>query len=216
MQTTETQSSRLTRTLLTCGVLTGPVFFAVASVQALTRPGYDIRLNAISQLSLGELGWMQITSFLLAGLLAVAAASGVRRKLKGQKGGAWGALLTGTFGLGLIVAGIFPPDPAFGFPPGAPEGPAMPMSGIAALHAVGFFVSMLSLIVNCFVFVRRFGSTGQRGWLVYSVVSAVATVALIALTNVFMSWAGVIVALAGAVAFGWVSAVSAGLRVSYS
>jgi hypothetical protein len=206
-------SSRLTKTLLLCGTLTGPLFFAVAIVQALTRPGFNIRLNAISQLSLGDLGWIQIASFLLTGLLAVACAIGVRRLLKGQKGGTWGALLIGTFGLGLLVAGIFPADPGFGFPPGAPEGPDMPMSGHATLHAVGFFLSMLSLIVNCFVFVRRFGSTGQRGWLVYSVVSAVATVALIALPNVFMSWAGVIVALAGAVAFGWVSAVAAGLRL---
>jgi hypothetical protein len=206
-------SSRLTKTLLLCGTLTGPLFFAVAIVQALTRPGFNIRLNAISQLSLGDLGWIQIASFLLTGLLALACAIGVRRQLKGQKGGTWGALLVGTFGLGLIVAGIFRADPGFGFPPGAPAGPAMPMSGGATLHAVGFFLSMLSLIVNCFVFVRRFGSTGQRGWLVYSVVSAVATVALIALPNVFMSWAGVIVALAGAVAFGWVSAVAAGLRL---
>ena len=205
-------SSRLTKTLLLCGTLTGPLFFAVAIVQALTRPGFNIRLNAISQLSLGDLGWIQIASFLLTGLLALACAIGVRRQLKGQKGGTWGALLVGTFGLGLIVAGIFPADPGFGFPPGAPAGPAMPMSGHATLHAVGFFLSMLSLIVNCFVFVRRFGSTGQRGWLVYSVVSAVATVVLIGLTNVLMSWAGVIVALAGAVAFGWVSAVAARLR----
>ncbi len=205
-------SSRLTKTLLLCGTLTGPLFFAVAIVQALTRPGFNIRLNALSQLSLGDLGWIQIASFLLTGLLALACAIGVRRQLKGQKGGTWGALLVGTFGLGLLVAGIFRADPGFGFPPGAPAGPAMPMSGGATLHAVGFFLSMLSLIVNCFVFVRRFASTGQRGWLVYSVVSAVATVALIALTNVFMSWAGVIVALAGAVAFGWVSAVAAGLR----
>lgn len=206
-------NSRLTKTLLLCGTLTGPLFFAVAIVQALARPGFNVRLNALSQLSLGDLGWIQIASFLLTGLLAVACAIGVRRLLKGQKGGTWGALLVGTFGLGLLVAGIFPADPGFGFPPGAPEGPAMPMSGHATLHAVGFFLSMLSLIVNCFVFVRRFGSTGQRGWLVYSVVSAVAAVALIALPNLFMSWAGAIVALAGAVAFGWVSAVAAGLRL---
>jgi len=77
---------------------------------------------------------------------------------------------------------------------------------------VGFFLSMLSLIVNCFVFVRRFGATGERGWLAYSVASAVATIALIALTNLFMSWAGAIVALAGAVAFAWVSAIAAHLR----
>ena len=119
-----------TKVLLSCGILTGPLFFVVAIIQALTRPGYNIRLVAISQLSLGDLGWIQITSFLLTGLLAVACATGVRRLLKGQKGGAWGALLVGTFGLGLIVAGVFPPDPGFGFPPGAPGGPGpMPTSG---------------------------------------------------------------------------------------
>ncbi len=212
----DSRDSGLTRALLVCGTLTGPLFFAVAIIQALTRPGYNIRVNAISQLSLGDLGGIQIASFLLTGLLAVAGAIGVRRMLKGQKGGTWGALLVGTFGLGLIVAGIFPPDPAFGFPPGAPAGAAMPMSGHASLHAVGFFLSMLSLIVNCFVFVRRFGSLGQRGWLAYSIISPVATIILIALTNVFMSWAGVIVALAGAVAFGWVTATSARLRSELS
>lgn len=212
----DSRDSGLTRALLACGIVTGPLFFAVAIIQAFTRPGYNIRLNAISQLSLGDVGWIQITSFLLTGLLAVACAIGVRRVLKGQKGGIWGALLIGTFGLGLIVAGIFPPDPGFGFPPGAPAGAVVPMSGQATLHAVGFFVSMLSLIVNCFVFVRRFGSLGQRGWVVYSVVSAVATLVLIALTNLFVSWAGVIVALAGAVAFGWVSATAARLRVELS
>ena len=209
----DSRASGVTRGLLVCGIFTGPLFFAVAIIQALTRPGYNIRLNAISQLSLGDLGGIQIASFLITGLLAVACAIGARRMLKGQKGGSWGALLIGTFGLGLIVAGIFPPDPGFGFPPGAPAGPGpMPMSVHADLHAVGFFVSMLSLIGNCFVFVRRFGSLGQRGWMIYSIVSGVATLALIALTNVFMSWAGVIVALAGAVAFGWVTATAAQLR----
>jgi len=212
MPETEKQTQGLTRALLTCGILTGPIFFAVAIVQALVRPGFDIRVNALSQLSLGELGWIQIASFLITGLLAVAAAVGVRRKLRGQKAGTWGAILTGTFGLGLLVAGIFTADPGFGFPPGAPEGPAMPMSGHASLHAAGFFLSMLSMIVSCFVFARRFGTAGRIGWAVYSVVSAVATVLLIALTNLLMGIAGVIVALAGAVAFGWVSAVAARLR----
>lgn len=208
----DSRDSGLTRALLACGAFTGPLFFAVAIVQALTRPGYNIRLNAISQLSLGDLGGIQIASFLLTGMLAVACAIGMRRMLKGQKGGTWGALLVGTFGLGLIVAGIFPPDPAFGFPPGAPAGPATTMSGHASLHALGFFISMISAIANCFVFVRRFGSVGQRGWLIYSIVSGVSVPILIALTNLFMSWAGVIVALAGAVAFAWVTAASTRLR----
>ena len=159
----------LTRALLACGIITGPLFFAIAIIQIIIRPGYNILQNAISQLSLGDLGWIQIISFIVTGLLAVACAIGVRRMLKGKKGGTWGALLIGTFGFGLIVAGIFPPDPAFDFPPGAPPGPAMPMSGHATLHAIGFFISMLSMIIDSFVFVRRFRALRQRGWAIYCV-----------------------------------------------
>ncbi len=202
----------LTRALLTCGTITGPLFFALAIIQVITRPGYNICQNAISQLSLGDLGWIQIISFIVTGLLAVACAIGVRRMLKGQKGGTWGALLIGTFGLGLIVAGIFPPDPAFGFPPGAPAGPAMPMSSHAMLHAVGFFISMLSMIIDSFVFARRFRALRQPGWVIYCVASGVAVPILIALTSAMMSWAGVIVASAGAVAFGWVSVLAVRLK----
>jgi hypothetical protein len=212
MEATSRDVSKTTRAFLLCGIFTGPLFFVVAIIQALTRPGYDIRHNAISQLSLGDLGWIQITSFILTGLLAVACAIGVRRTLKGQRGGAWGALLIGTFGLGLLVAGIFPPDPGFGFPPGAPAGPATPMSGHATGHALGFFISMLSAIINCFVFARRFGSVGARGWVVYSIISGIAAPVLIALSIALMSWSGVIVALAGAVVFGWVTATAARLR----
>ncbi len=208
----DSRGSGLTRVLLSCGIITGPLFFAVAIIQAITRPGYNIRQNAISQLNLGDLGWIQITSFVLTGLLAVASAIGVRRMLKGQKGGAWGALLIGTFGLGLIIAGIFPPDPAFGFPPGTPAGPTASMSGHASLHALGFFISMLSAIADSFVFVRRFGALPARGWAGYSVATGVAAPVLIVLSILFVGWSGVIVALAGAVVFGWVSAISARLR----
>lgn len=207
-----TDPDRLTPRLLACGIAAGPVFFAVAIGQALTRPGYDIRRNAISQLSLGDLGWIQITSFIVTGLLAAACSFGVRRELMGQRGGTWGALLIGTFGLGLIIAGIFPPDPAFGFPPGAPAGQVTPMSTHADLHALGFFLSMLSTIAGVIVFARRFRSLGERGWVAYLVASAVAAPVLVALSAAFMSWTGVTVALAGAVMFGWVAAVAARLR----
>src|SRR6266536_1912099 len=61
---------RVTRALLACGMVAGPLFFSVAIIQAVTRPGYNIRQNAISQLSLGDLGWIQMASFILTGLLA--------------------------------------------------------------------------------------------------------------------------------------------------
>src|SRR5438094_9742868 len=103
-----------------------------------------------------------------------------RRALAGQRGGTWGPRLIGMFGVGLIIAGLFPPDPGFGFPPGAPAGPVMPMSSHAMLHAVGFFVSMLGAIAGTVVFARRFAARGETGWVADRVVAALATPALIA------------------------------------
>ncbi len=42
----------------------------------------------------------------------------------------------------------------------------------------------------------------QQGWAMYCAASGVAVLILVALSSAMMSWAGVIVALAGAVAFG--------------
>jgi hypothetical protein len=194
-------------------MITGPLFYGVAIIQAFTRPGFHLGQNPISQLSLGDLGWIQIANFLLTGLLAVAYAIGVRRMLRGQRGGTWGALLIGSFGLGLILDGIFPPDPAYGFPPGTPAGwAAMPPSDHATLHALGFYVSMLSAIIASFVFARRFSSVKKRGWVIYCVASAVAIPVLFVMSILIMSWLGVIRALLGAVVFGWVSATAAVLR----
>ena len=189
-----------------------PLFFAVALLQSVTRAGFDIRQNAISLLSLGDLGWIQMANFVITGVLSVACAFGVRRVLGSQRAGTWGPLLFGGYGVGLIIAGLFPPDPAFGFPPGAPSGPPVGMSSHAALHAVGFFVSFLSLIADSFVFARRFSSLQKRGWVIYCIATGIAAPLLVVLSGLIMSWTGVIVALAGAVAFGWASATSARLR----
>jgi len=137
-----------TKVLLLCGILTGPLFLVVAIIQAITRSGYNVRLNAVSQLSLGDRGWIQITSFLLAGLLGVRCATGVRRLLKGQKGEGWAALLDGTFGLGLIVGAVFSPER-----PHATE------------HAAGFFLSMFpsSLTASFFCAVS---TRLEKGWAV--------------------------------------------------
>jgi hypothetical membrane protein len=155
-----------TKVLLLCGILTGPLFLVVAIIQAITRSGYNVRLNAVSQLSLGDRGWIQITSFLLAGLLGVRCATGVRRLLKGQKGEGWAAFLDGTFGLGLIVGAVFSPDPGFGLLPR--PGRSRPHSHErphATQHAAGFFLSMFpsSLTASFFCAVS---TRLEKGWAV--------------------------------------------------
>src|SRR5947207_11878704 len=71
----------VTRALLNAGVVAGPLFIVVAFAQAFTRPGFDLRRHAISMLSLGDLGWIQVANFVLTGLLVVALAVGMRRAL---------------------------------------------------------------------------------------------------------------------------------------
>jgi hypothetical protein len=49
-----------------------------------------------------------------AGMFAFAA--GVQRSLDSTSG----PVLLAVFGFGLLIAGLFPPDPVRGYPPGAP------------------------------------------------------------------------------------------------
>jgi hypothetical protein len=73
----EKQAEKLTRALLACGVASGPLFYIVAAAQMFTRPGFDIRHHAISLLSLGDLGWVQTSNFILTGVLALLCAVGM-------------------------------------------------------------------------------------------------------------------------------------------
>src|SRR5215510_9930556 len=105
------------RALLASGAVAGPFFTISVVLQILTRPGFDIRRHPISLLSLGDLGWIQIATFVLSGLAIAAAAVGMRRAVPSGRGAVWGPLLVGLFGLGLVAAGLFTADPSLGFPP---------------------------------------------------------------------------------------------------
>jgi len=208
-------SERGTRALLTCAVVAGPLWWAAVLVQMLTRPGFDIRRHAISLLSLGDVGWIQVVNFIVAGTLLVAGALGMRRALNGGRGGASGPLLVCAFGLGLIGAGLFAPDPLNGFPPGTPSSSGQ-LSGHGALHVLFSSASFLSLIVvSSVVFARRFAALGQRGWALYAVAAGVSVlVAWAALVVTAASSSVVNVAFPAAVALTWalITVVAAQLR----
>jgi Protein of unknown function (DUF998) len=203
------ETSRSTRTLLTFGLVAGPLFTLVALVQVLTRDGFDLGQHPLSLLSLGDLGWIQITNFVVSGLLTVGFAVGVRRVLDGGRGAIWGPRLLALYGVGLVAGGVFVADPALGFPPGTPDGIPEQFSWHAILHAIAPPLAFLALIAACFVFVRRFAGLGQRGWAAYGAATGVACLALGA-------WPGqdgvsVRLALAQAVAWAWIFVLAARL-----
>ncbi|HKP27854.1 MAG TPA: DUF998 domain-containing protein [Gemmatimonadales bacterium] len=151
-----------TRALVRAGAIAGPLYLLVGYAQAFTRDGFDLSRHALSQLANGDLGWIQTLNFAVSGLLVIAGAIGVRRMLRGTRGGTWGPILFALCGLGMMAASVFPADPSPGFPPGTPDTVTITPRGM--MHFLFGAVTFYSLIAACFVFSRRFFSLGDRGW----------------------------------------------------
>jgi hypothetical protein len=167
----QTKILSLTKMLLLCGAIAGPLFILIVLIQDYTRPGFDPRLLPLSLLSLGEWGWIQIVNFVLAGVLNLLYVPGLWRRLHPGRGGTWGPILIGAYGIGLILVGIFRTDPANGFPPGVPAATHPSWHGV--IHALGGLFIFLVLAAALAVFVRFFLERKERGWAFYCLASAV-------------------------------------------
>ncbi|MFB4278453.1 DUF998 domain-containing protein [Nonomuraea sp. MTCD27] len=163
-----------TTALLACGVVAGPLFIASVLAQALTRAGFDPQRHPLSSLSLGHLGWIQIATFVVTGLLVLAYAVATRRVLHPGRGGTWAPLLIGVNGASLIVSGVFLADPINGFPPGMSEQPTW--HGI--VHSLAPALAGLAGLATYAVFARRFAAAGRPGWAAFCLVVAPIVVVL--------------------------------------
>jgi hypothetical protein len=147
---------------------------------------------------------------LVAGLMVVACAVGVRRALAAGRGATWGPRLLGLYGLGLVGAGAFVADPMNGFPPGTAAGRPEFISLHGMLHIAAAAIGFLCLVAACFVLARRFASEGRRSWSVFS--SAVGVVFLAAFVGVASGSESPVVILAFWVAvlmvWGWIAALA--------
>jgi hypothetical protein len=196
-----------TRTLLTGGLVAGPLYVVVVLAQMLTRDGFDISRHPASMLSNGDRGWIQILTFAVSGLLFIAV--GLRRVTRraGGPGADWGPRLVGVFGAGMVAAAGFSADPADGFPPGTPTGPPTSISWTGTVHFLVAGIGFLALIAACFVFARRAAAHGRRGWAAFS--AATGGLFLVTWMAVFALQgsrpANVAFALAIALALAWTS-----------
>jgi hypothetical protein len=170
--TVKLKRTSLVDALLTGGILAGPIYILVGIIEIATRPGFDMTRHDLSLMSNGDWGWVHILMLVTTGLLTIGGAFGLRRVIKGQKGGTWAPLMLGLYGLGLVGAGIFSADPANGFPVGTPEGMAeITTNGL--LHFVSGAVGFVGLIAACFIMARHFKSRGEQSWAMYSRVTGV-------------------------------------------
>ncbi|OEJ36073.1 hypothetical protein BGK67_30310 [Streptomyces subrutilus] len=160
------QAPRATRLLLRGGVLAGPLFLVAGTAQGLTRDGFAFTRNAISQLALGEAGWIQTANFLLTAALLAAGAIGLRRALRRGAGGTWGPVLVGVLAASFLAAALFAADAGAGFPAGAPD--ATSLSADGAAHMISGMAGYLALCAAFLVLAGPLAARGHRGWAVAS------------------------------------------------
>jgi hypothetical protein len=186
-----------TKMLLACGAVAGPLFTAAWVVEGATRANYHPLRHPVSSLELGEFGWTQRVNFIVAGLLTLAGASGLRRALRPLGGSTWGPLLVGAHAIGLLGAGIFVTDPVSGYPPGTPNHLQTYGSVHAALHDLVSVGTFVGLPVACLVMARRFAGWGERGWATYSAASGVGFAVAFVLTSMAFNQVEPLVAFGG-------------------
>jgi len=173
MTARQAEAPTTTRTLLALGAAAGPLYVIVGLAQILTREGFDWTRHALSLMSNGAWGWVQVANFLLSGLLVLAGAIGLKRGLAIGRGRTAGPLLVAIYGLGLIGAAFFSADPALGFPPGTPDGPPAVITTHGLLHFVSGGIGFLGLIAACFVLAARFRGEGRSSWMWFSLATGV-------------------------------------------
>ena len=119
-----------------------------------------------------------MANFLSAGILVLFFAAGVRQALRGEAGGTFGPIGLIGLGIGLVIAGLFPPDPGFGYPVGTPDGLPTHTTYSSSLHGLGFTLSFLFFVMTALVVVQV--DAGRKHWLSvgYTLFSAAAALVL--------------------------------------
>lgn len=146
--------------LLSAGIIAGPIWVVITYAQAFTREGFDLVRHPASLLSQGDLGWLQVTAFVLAGILYIASAVGLKRTLVGI-GRTWAPIMLSIFGIGMVIGGVFRADPALGFPPGTPLGVPTVVSMSSQIHGTAPMIAFTALTLCFFILSRRFFSQGK-------------------------------------------------------
>ncbi|WP_410872790.1 DUF998 domain-containing protein [Nocardia sp. A7] len=193
--------------LLLAGAAAGPLFFASAITQMLTREGFDITRHPISQLATGDLAWIQIATFVSAGAGALALAVGLRRTVFEGTGRRALPILVGLFGAGLIAAGLFTMDPENGFPAGTPDEPVAQMSWHSVAHSAAAAVAFTALAAAALVLSVR---CARRRAVLPAAASAVA--GLVLLVPISPEYMSVQIAVNGMIAFTWTTVVAVSQR----
>ena len=151
------------------GILAPAIFVGVFTVEGVLRNGYDPMRKYISVLSLGNRGWIQISNFIVLGLLLFIFTLGLSKEFQTGKASRGGIITLYIISVLFFISGPFVMDPT--------ETPADQMSVHGLIHGISGGIVFLLMPIIIFIFLRRFFSDNNwqsfRWWtLILGVIEA--------------------------------------------
>ncbi len=205
---------KTTKLLLISGQIGCFLFILMFLIQGSLRGDYSSLKFPVSSLSIGNLGWIQKTNFLISGLLIILFAIGFRRATPFLKNALGTSRLFIAVGLGLVGAGFFSSDPIYGYPIAEPIRTAQfTVSG--HLHDFFSIFVFICLPIACFKMRNRFKEFNNKKWVNYTSISAIGMITAFIFAAigfkqvpVFVDFAGVFQRLSIMFGFVWMASLS--------
>jgi hypothetical protein len=142
------------------GMIAPAFFVAVFTLEGWLRPGYDALSMFISALSLGPRGWIQISNFILLGVLLLVFTRGLALEFKGVKTARGGIVLLTIIACLFLASGPFVMDPS--------TGTAASTTIHGLLHGIFGGIVFLLMPIIPFTFLRTFKNDPKwrsfQGW----------------------------------------------------
>ncbi len=158
-------NSQRSKIMLALAGASGPVLFTVITLIAhLLRPGYDWVGQTISELALGENGWLAICGLALFGALTIVLALALFLDIEKRHGFRTAIILLILCGVGFILLSIFSTD--------VRGSPVVTLRGLVHQGSVRVITSLFPLA--CFLLIPSLKN--DRRWhnlLVYTVVTGI-------------------------------------------
>jgi hypothetical protein len=172
-----------TRSLLYWSLLAPVAFIVGFLVEGATRPGYSAWRHAVSQLSLGPGGPVNVALLLLGATGVAGLAVALTRTFPGERP-RWTPRLVAAASVALALLAIFPIDPGLGYPPGQPT--SQHWSGL--IHGIAGTILFAALAAAPLTLNRHVrGRAGWTRWRTYSLATgltvAIAYTATVVLTG---------------------------------
>jgi hypothetical membrane protein len=175
----QSHTNRPPNPLLAAGVLAGPFFILVSTIQDVTRPGFHPLRCQVSQLAIGNSGWVQAINFFVTGALVLAFALGLSQALRPQK---LIPALLGFLGIGLIAATFFATEPGYG----CPYGPVSVPPGVTIngpVHDLAAGCVFICFLIAGLLYGRHAFQLRRHVFAIYSILSVVAMMGFLTVSS---------------------------------